>query len=150
MRLGHLSLVVFSIPLLSACGFSSVGTESGTITPTSSGTVTTGNQTPPKASSGTTGPRGSDNEVMATASVAGTLSVATGASQTVSVTFTSTDGLGISDFGVSGSLSPLPAGWSGPGTFSCAAVGPGTGCVLILTYAPAATDSGTLKLNCVY
>jgi hypothetical protein len=151
MRDSRLSVVaVFSLQLLSACGSSSVGSESGTITPPSSGIVTSGKPVPPSAGPGVNAPKGSDDEVLATPSVAGTMAVAVGATQTVSVAFTSTDGLEISGFAVSGSLSPLPAGWSGPATFSCAAVGPGSGCVLVLTYSPIATDNGTLTLDCVY
>jgi hypothetical protein len=56
----------------------------------------------------------------------------------------------MSGFAVNGSLAALPTGWSGPASFTCAAVGPGSGCVLTLTYAPQAVDSGTLSLECVY
>jgi hypothetical protein len=79
------------------------------------------------------------------------MSVAVGASQTLSVTFNSSDGLAITGFGISGSLGTLlPAGWSGPATFTCPLVSTGSGCVLNLTYAPTATDSGTLTLNYIY
>ena len=64
------------------------------------------------------------------------LKVAVGASQTISVSFTSTDGLPISGFSVYGSLGTLPAGWSAPSSLTCAIVGPGNGCVLALTYTP--------------
>jgi hypothetical protein len=142
---------VFSLQLLSACGSSSVGTESGTIAPPMGvGAPPMGPVTPPKAAPVGGGVNGSDNAVSATASVAGTLSVAVGATQTVSVSFTSTDGLPMSGFAVSGSLGTLPPGWSGPSTFTCAAVGPGSGCVLDLTYAPTAAASGTLNLQCVF
>jgi len=140
---------VFSLPLLSACGSSSLGTETGTIALPAAAGATTGTVTPPKAGSGGGGPTGTEDAVTATASVAGTLSVAVGASQAVSVAFTSSDGLPITGFAVSG-IDPLPAGWTAPGSFSCAAVGPGSGCVLSLTYAPTAADSGTLTLNCVF
>jgi hypothetical protein len=76
--------------------------------------------------------------------------VAVGASQTISVIFTSTDGLPISGFSVYGSLGTLPAGWSAPSSLTCANVGPGSGCGLTLTYAPAAIETGTLTLDCVY
>jgi hypothetical protein len=105
--------------------------------------------TPPKAGPGGGGVTGSDNKVSATASV-GAVSVVVGASQTISVTFTSTDGLPISGFSVYGSLGALPAGWSAPSSLTCANVGPGSGCVLTLTYAPAAVETGTLNLDCVY
>jgi hypothetical protein len=143
-------LGVFSLQLLSACGSTSVGTESGTIAaPTSTGTITTPPVTPPKAGPVGGGITGTDNAVASTASVS-SLSVTVGASQTVSAIFTSNDGLPLSGFAVSGSLGTLPAGWSGPNSFTCAAVGPGSGCVLDLTYAPTAAASGMLTLTCVY
>jgi hypothetical protein len=78
------------------------------------------------------------------------VSVAVGARQTISITFTSSDGNAISGFGISGNLTALPAGWSGPGSLSCASVSTGSGCVLNLVYAPSAVDSGTLTINYVY
>ena len=47
-------------------------------------------------------------------------------------------------------MGTLPAGWSGPGSFACATVDAGSGCVLNLTYAPTAADSGTLTLEYVF
>ena len=152
MLLGHrlLLLGVLSLPILNACGSSSHGSESGTIAPTGTGgTTPTAPVTPPKAGPGGGGITGSDNRVSATASV-GALSVAVGASQTISVIFTSTDGLPISGFSVYGGLGTLPPGWSAPSSLTCAIVGPGSGCVLTLTYAPAAIETGTLTLDCVY
>src|SRR5271170_1908575 len=144
---------VFSLQLLSACSGwnpTSAGSESGTIAPPGSSGSTPGNVPPPKAGPGGGDPNANDDAVAATTSNAGTLSVTVGASQTVTVSFTTSDGLPISGFAVSGSLGALPTGWSGPGTFTCAAVGPGSGCSFTLTYAPAAVDSGTLTLDCVY
>ncbi len=92
---------------------------------------------------------GADDSVVATPSVP-SVSVAAGASQSISVTFASSDGLGITGFDVSGSLGALPAGWSGPSTFECASVSTGSGCVLNLTYAPTAVGSGSLTLDYVY
>lgn len=151
MLLGHrlVLLGVLSLPILSACGSSSFGSESGTIAPTGAGGTPTAPVTPPKATPVGSGVTGSDNRVSATASVGG-VSVAVGASQTISVTFTSTDGLPISGFSVYGSLGVLPAGWSAPGSLTCASVGPGQGCVLTLTYTPSVIESGTLTLDCVY
>ena len=110
---------------------------------------TTGGGAPigPPSSGG--GPTGSSNLIVATPS-AGAVSVAVGAAQTISVTFTSSDGSAISGFGVSGTLATLPAGWSGPGSFTCASVSTGSGCVLNLTYAPSAVGSGTLTINYVF
>ena len=106
--------------------------------------------TPPKASSTTDTVTGSNDTLSSTASAGSNLTVAVGASQTVNVVFTSSDGKPMSGFAVNGSLSALPAGWSGPASLTCAAVGPGSGCVLTLTYAPKAVDSGTLTLECVF
>jgi hypothetical protein len=142
---------VFSLQLLAACGSSSVGTESGTIAPPMGlGAPPLPPVPPPKAAPVGGGVNGSDDTVSATTSISGTLSVAVGATQTVSVSFTSADGLPVTGFAVSGSLGTLPPGWSGPNSFTCAAVGPGSGCVLDLTYAPTGAGSGTLNLQCVY
>jgi hypothetical protein len=105
---------------------------------------------PPKAGPVSGGVTGTDNKVSATVSVAGTFAVAVGASQTIVVTFTSADGLPISGFSAYASLGTLPAGWSAPGSLACARVGPGSGCVLTLTYAPVAIETGTLTLDCIY
>ena len=152
MLLGHrlLLLGALSLPILSACGSTSLGSESGTISPSGTGGATpTAPVTPPKAGPGGGGVAGTDNKVSATASV-GAVSVAVGASETISVVFTSADALPISGFSVYGSLGTLPAGWSAPSSLTCANVGPGTGCVLTLTYAPAVIETGTLTLDCVY
>ncbi len=152
MLLGHrwLLLGVLSLPILSACGSTSMGSESGTIAPTGTGvTMPVTPVTPPKAGPVGGGVTGTDNTVSATASV-GSLSVAVGASQTISVTFTSADGLTLTGFSVYGSLGTLPADWSAPSSLTCATVGPGSGCVLTLTFAPTAIETGTLTLECVY
>ena len=95
-------------------------------------------------------PTGSNDSVVATSSVAGPVAVVVGGTRTISIAFTSSDGRTISGFGVSGNLGTLPAGWSGPGSFACATVDAGSGCVLNLTYAPSAADSGTLNLEYVF
>ena len=162
MLLGQRSGVcgVLSLLLVSGChmdspwGSSSSGTDYGTTAPMSTGgtgTSGTGGGTAPKPGvGGEAGTTGTDDSVVATPSVPGTLSVTAGANQTISITFASSDGLAITGFGISGSLGTLPAGWSGPGSFTCAAVSGGSGCVLTLTYAPSAADSGTLVLNYVF
>ena len=141
---------VCSLLLLSGCGSSSYSSSRGTID-TSGGVVGTGGNNPPgdPINSGS-GPTGSSDTVIATASVSGTMSVTVGAKQTLSITFTSSDGSAISGFGISGNLATLPAGWSGPGALSCASVSAGSGCVLNLTYAPSAPGSGTFTINYVY
>jgi hypothetical protein len=146
LRHGSLILSVFSLMLLSGCwGVSSSGSSSGTVsvaggTTGGGGTIGTG--------AGGSGITGSDDSVVATSSVAGSVSVVTGASQTISVTFNSSDGLAISGFAISDTT--LPAGWSGLGSFGCASVSTGNGCVLNLTFSPTAVGSGTLTLNCVF
>jgi hypothetical protein len=153
MLLGHrwLLLGVLSLPILTACGSSSHGSESGTISPEGTDpTMPIAPVTPPKTGPiGGSGTGGDHNNVSATASV-GSLSVVLGASQTISITFTSTDGLSITAFSVYGSLGSLPSGWSAPSSLSCATVGPGSGCVLTLTYTPTVIETGTLILDCVY
>lgn len=151
MLLGHrlILLGVLSMPLLSACGSSSFGSQSGNVAPTStSGGTATPPVTPPKV--GPSGPvaPGNHNKVSATASV-DSLAVAVGTTQTVIVTFTSNDTLPITAFSAYASSGTLPTGWSAP-SLTCATVAPGRGCVLVLTYAPAAVENGTLNLNCVY
>jgi hypothetical protein len=152
MLQGHrwLLLGLLSLPVLSACGSSSVGSESGTIAPTGTGMTTpTAPVSPPKAAGNGGGVTGTDNQVSAVASV-GSVSLAVGTSQTISVTFTSADGLPITAFSVYGSLGTLPADWSAPSSLTCGNVGPGSGCVLTLTYTPTAIETGTLTLDCVY
>jgi hypothetical protein len=162
MQLGHRSLLlgVCSLLLVSGCDFSSpwgsssTGSEYGsgtaTVTTGSGGGSGTGGGTGPTGVGGEAGVTGSNDTVVATPSIAGIVSVVTGSTQTVSVTFTSSDGLAITGFGISASLSTLPSGWSGPTVFTCTLVSAGSGCVLNLTYAPTAIDSGTLTLNYIY
>jgi hypothetical protein len=111
------------------------------------------------------------NGIVATPSISGTVSAATGATRTLSITFNSSDGMSISGFAISNTI--LPTGWSGPTNFSCglvttdlsslpsgwsgaanhfacAKVGPGSRCQLALTYAPAARGHGSITLNYDY
>src|SRR6202050_2117614 len=163
MQLGHRSLLlgVCSLLLVSGCDFSSpwgsssTGSEYGSGTVTSStgsggGSGTGAGGTGTGGRGGEAGVTGSNDSVVSTPSIAGVVSVITGSTQTVSVTFTSSDGLAITGFGISASLGTLPSGWSGPTTFTCTLVSAGSGCVLNLTYAPTAVDSGTLTLNYIY
>ena len=90
-------------------------------------------------------------------SPSGTVGVAVGASQAVTVIFTTSDGntaggLAIASGG-SGGLGSLPSGWSVAGsatTFACSSISTGAGCTLSLTYAPTAAASGTFALNFSY
>jgi hypothetical protein len=153
MQLGPRALLVsaFSILLLSGCEFGSAGTSSGPGESASSTTGTNGSSgSGPPGFTGSSGggTTGAEDSVVATPSVAGTLSVAAGASQAISVTFTSSDGLPISGFAISATT--LPTGWSGPDGFNCTLVSTGNSCVLSLTYAPAAVESGILTLNYVF
>jgi hypothetical protein len=163
MKLGHRTVLfgALTLLLLSGCdwsspwGSSSNGSEYGAAPVTTTigagggtgggtgGTGTTGGV------GGEAGTNGADDTVVATPSSAA-VTVAIGASQTASITFTSSDGLAITGFGISGASGPLPTGWSGPSNFTCALVASGSGCVLNLTYAPMAADSGTLVVNYVY
>ena len=138
-----------SLLLLSACGSSSYGTSSGSIDNPGGGGGNTGGTPPGNPIGGGGGPTGSNDSVVATPSTA-SVSVAVGAAQTVSITFTSNDASVISGFGVSGTLGNLPAGWSGPSSFNCASVSTGSGCVLNLTYAPTAAATGTLTVGYVF
>ncbi|HEY3783868.1 MAG TPA: hypothetical protein VGL55_01135 [Steroidobacteraceae bacterium] len=98
--------------------------------------------------SGPAGPTGAKDRVDATPSVGGTVSVAVGTSETISVTFNSSDGHPITGLAISDTT--LPDGWSGIQDYSCTQVAASTSCVVSLTYAPTATASGTLKLNYIY
>jgi hypothetical protein len=152
MLSGYRSLFIGACALLlvSACGSSSSGISRGSLNVTTGGTGGTGSGPTGNPIGGGGGPTGSNDLVVATPSVGGTVSVVAGAQQTVSITFTSSDGNAISGFGVSGSLGTLPPGWSGPGSLTCASVSTGSGCVLNLTFAPTAVGSGTLTIDYVY
>ena len=94
---------------------------------------------------------GSDNTIIGTPSPSGTINAVVGTgSQTVTVTFNSSDGNPGSNLAITGGLSPLPTGWSGPATFTCASANTGNGCQLTLTYTPLTADSGTLQLTFGY
>ncbi len=152
-------LVVSGCDINSPWGSSSSGTAYGAASVTGNtgaggtsgvGGGGAGGATSPKGGvGGESGTAGTDDSIVATASSA-SVSVAIGSSQTDSITFTSSDGRSITGFGVSGTLGLLPAGWSGPATFTCKLVMAGSACVLNLTYAPTAADSGSLVLNYVY
>ncbi|HSB97089.1 MAG TPA: hypothetical protein VLC91_11610, partial [Spongiibacteraceae bacterium] len=90
------------------------------------------------------------NSVVVSRSSAGTVTaVANGGSRVLTLGFNSSDARPISNLHVAG-LSALPAGWSGAADFSCASVGSGNGCLLNLTYAPAAVAGGTFTLTYTY
>jgi hypothetical protein len=164
MKRYHRAVLIgaLTLSLLAGCDFTSPWGSSSSSTAygaTAVGGNTGGSGTGGTGTGTTTGPKGGvggesstkgvDDAVVATSSMTAVVA-AIGASQTASVTFTSGDGRAITGFGISGSLGTLPSGWSGPGTFTCALVEAGSGCVLNLTYAPTALDSGVLVLNYVY
>lgn len=153
MQLGQraLFLGVFAIALISGCQFDSATSSTGTLDGTSSTGATGGsgtNHIGNNASNPGIVSAGDEDSVVATLSVVGTLAVATGASQALTITFTSSDGLPLPGFAISNTT--LPPGWSGPDGFTCTAVGTGNGCVLTLVYAPTVVETGTLELNYIF
>jgi hypothetical protein len=92
----------------------------------------------------------SNNTVNAAASPASPVSFAIGTSNPVTVSFTTSDGNPASLISIP-SLS-LPAGWSGPPSFTCATVtGSVPSCPLTLTYAPTlSSGNGNLLLGFSY
>jgi hypothetical protein len=140
----------FLVLPLAGCGSSSYSSSygPGTVTSGSSGGSSSGGVTIGSASSGGGGLTGTLDTVVATPSVAGPLSVAVGTSQTISIAFTSSDGLAITGFAISGTT--YPATWSAPSNFSCSLVSTGSGCVLNLTYTPVVGDTGTLTISYIF
>jgi hypothetical protein len=134
--------------LLSGCGSSSYGVDTGATPPAGGGT--SGANPPGNPLGGSGGPTGSNNTVVATLSVPGTVSVVAGGTRNVAIVFTSSDGRGISGFGISGSLGNLPPGWRGPSNFACSKVATGSGCVLNLSYTPTAPANGSITLSYVF
>lgn len=132
--------------LLAGCGSSSIQTSAGSLATNSSSGA--GSTTIGSANSGSSQLTGKLDTVVASASVSGSLTALVGTTQTLSITFTSSDGLPITGFAISGTT--LPKGWSAPANFSCALVDSGSGCVLNLNYAPTAPDSGTLTVNYIF
>jgi hypothetical protein len=144
---------VCALTLLAGCNFdAATTTSSGSESARDSGPAAAsgssgGSSTVPGLSAGE-GSTSTPGTVNATPSVAGTVSVIPGASQTITVAFTSADGHPISGLALSGTT--LPAAWTGPSDFSCTVTGSGNNCVLTLTYAPKAIETGTLRIGYVY
>jgi len=146
------SLGVAAVILLTACdGGGESGSSSG-VSPivTTAPTGGSGGAAGPGGLSGAPGggTSGTKDTVVTTVSVPGTVSVTAGSSQTVSVTFTSSDGRPITGLAISSTT--LPSSWSGTENYSCTLVGAGSSCVLNLTYAPAAAASGSLSVTYEY
>jgi hypothetical protein len=151
MRSCHQWLLIgagFLVLALAGCGSSSYSSSYGPGTVASGTSGSSGGVTIGSASSGGGGLTGKLDTVVATPSVSGPLSVAVGTSQTISIAFTSSDGLAITGFAISGTT--YPATWTAPNNFSCSSVTTGSGCVLNLTYTPVAGDTGTLTVNYVF
>jgi hypothetical protein len=148
------SVGLAAVLLLTACdgggesGFSSGVSQAASTAPTGMGGG--GGSAPGNGgfSGAAGGPRGAKDTVVTTVSVPGTVSVTAGSSQTVSVTFTSSDGRPITGLAISSTT--LPSDWSGTEHYSCTLVGAGSSCVLNLTYAPTATESGSLAITYEY
>jgi hypothetical protein len=79
-----------------------------------------------------------------------TVTAVAGGSQTLHLSFYTTDGNSASRLAVTSDLGTMPAGWSAPQNFQCATVGTGNGCVLDITYAPLTVGSGSLTLTFSY
>jgi hypothetical protein len=91
-----------------------------------------------------------DDNVLGTPSV-GSLSVASGTSTGLTITFATDDGNPASALSVTSGLDVLPAGWSSAAnTFACSSVSGGISCQLALMYQPVNPDSGTLTLGFSY
>jgi len=134
--------------LLGGCGSSSIQESAGALTTNSGGASTAGSTTLGSANSGSSALTGTLDTVVATSSVSGTLTALVGSTQTLSITFSSSDALPITGFAISGTT--WPTGWTAPANFSCALVSAGSGCVLNVTYTPTAAETGTLTVNYVF
>ena len=156
MQAVHRSVLLglLALATLSGCHSVESGNSSGQYNPSSTNTGGTssgggGGSTSPGGFSGPGGgPTGTPDSVITTVSVPGTVSVTAGASQTVSVTFTSSDGRPI--HGLEITSTTLPANWSGTDGYGCTLVGNGSSCVLNLTYAPTAVENGSVTINYLY
>lgn len=92
-----------------------------------------------------------DNTVVATSSPSSPVSGTLGSTQTISVSFNSSDGNSARNLQITTDLSSLPSGWSAaPVPFSCSRVDTGSGCLLNLTFAPTLLSSGTITLDYRY
>jgi hypothetical protein len=141
-----------TLSLLGGCNLDVVSTGDASAIPGNTGSGPSsasggggGGAVGPGGGGGVTAPA---DAVNATPSVAGPVAVMVGASQTITVAFTSVNGSPIS--GLSLSNTTLPPDWSGPSDFTCSVTGSGNNCVLTLTYSPTAIETGTLTIGYVY
>lgn len=148
----RLGLIAACVAALCGCGLSSYNSESGS-NPVAGGKVSSADNTDTGGfSSAPSSIDGTHDSVVATPP-SNLISVELGTKpHTVSITFTSSDGRTITGFGLSSaSGATLPAGWTGPPTFGCAALSTGSSCVLNLTFTPTMYEIGqSLTLNYVY
>jgi hypothetical protein len=90
------------------------------------------------------------DNIVATVTPVGQITVVAGGTQSVTVQFTTDDGAQATNLKVN-RLTALPAGWSTSApTFLCAAVSTGNGCQLPLTFAPTSPGAGALLLTYTY
>jgi hypothetical protein len=149
-----LPLGLLLLALLSACGFdgsSSTGTAPPASVSSDPGPSSGGGGGDPPApglTMGSPGSAGSQDTIIATPSVPGTFAVEAGANQTLTVTFTSSDGQSISGLAISGTT--LPPGWSALESNDCGLVGAGTSCVATFSYAPTSVGNGTLTIDYIF
>lgn len=93
----------------------------------------------------------SSDSVSGAVSPNGQVAVAAGATQPVTVTFTTDDGSTATGLSVTSGLGALPVDWTGPAAFTCTSVASGSACQLSLSYSPAsAGESGTIALQFGY
>jgi hypothetical protein len=147
-----LAVGAICLAVLYGCGSSTYSSESGSIAVANGSGPTRGdNASPGGFTSAPSSIDGTHDSVVATPQ-SNLVSVEVNTKQTVSITFTSSDGRTITGFGLSSaSGATLPAGWSGPATFGCAALSTGSSCVLNLTFTPTVYEIGqSLTLNYVY
>ncbi|HEV2700524.1 MAG TPA: hypothetical protein VGV09_02755 [Steroidobacteraceae bacterium] len=139
-----------ALALLTGCNIDvvSLGSGSANISPTGSAASGGGGGSGTVGLNAGGGSTPATDSVNATSAVVGTVTVMTGASQTITVAFTSADGRPIS--GLALSSTTLPPDWSGAGGFTCTVAGSGNNCVLTLTYAPKTQETGTLTIGYVY
>jgi hypothetical protein len=137
--------------LLCGCGSSSYSSESGATSAAVNTAAGAGSSRSGGFTSDASSVDGTHDSIVATPP-SNLVSVEVGTTQTVSVTFTSSDGRTITGFGLSNASGQvLPAGWSAPATFGCASLSTGSGCVLNLTFMPTMYEVGqTLTLHYVY
>jgi hypothetical protein len=120
------------------------------------GTLTLGytyvnNAARPKTGSVNIAYRATTNDNMVATPNPISLTTTVNSSTAVTITFTTDDGNLASALSLTSDLSALPSGWTAAASaFACATVSTGGGCVMSLTYAPAAADSGTLSLTYGY